>query len=307
MLAKRDVGSRVVVRRRVGRYFTDLLGELSELTDSHLTITTLSGAVRVPLDEVHRAKRVPDIAGLERAAAEAMPALHTARLGDWLMRASDGYTGRANSVLPLGDPGMPFSEALAEVAEFYARHQLPPLFDVPLPLGRPVARALADHGYGPLVSVNIMAMDLPDLLQATPDGSQFEHSAVPTPAMLAMISGRRGTLPSAAHHVLTRVPVITFIGHSPQGELLAMARGTVTNHWLGIFHVETAPGARRQGLARAAVGSLARWADTHGARRAYLQVQEDNTAAIALYQSLGFKLHHTYTRYGPKIREVAGQ
>jgi N-acetylglutamate synthase len=146
VLAKRDVGSRVVVRRRVGRYFTDLLGELSELTPTHLTIVTLNGPVRIPLDEVHRAKRVPDIAGLERAAAEAMPALVTEPLGDWLLRASEGYTGRANSVLPLGDPGVPFSQALTRIADFYHLHNLPPQFDVPLPLGRPFARALTDLG-----------------------------------------------------------------------------------------------------------------------------------------------------------------
>jgi ribosomal protein S18 acetylase RimI-like enzyme len=298
VLAKRDLGSRVVVRRRVGRQFTDLLGELTELSGTHLTIMTLKGPVRVPLDEVHRAKRVPDIAGIERAAAEAMPALHTSHLGDWLLRASAGYTGRANSVLPLGDPGMPFSQALKEIAAFYARHNLPPLFDVPLPLGRPVARALADHDYRPLVTVQVMAADLPDLIEATPAGPGFDHFQAPSPQMLAMISGRRGPLPPAAHHVLTQVPIITFIGHAPHGELLAMARGTVTRNWLGIFHVETAPSARRQGLARAAVGELVRWARTHGARRAYLQVQDDNTPAIALYRALGFTAHHTYTRYG---------
>lgn len=298
MLAKRDVGSRVVVRRRVGRFFTDLLGELSELTDTHLTIMTLDGPVRVPLDEVHRAKRVPDIAGLERAAAEAMPALVTEPLGDWLMRASEGYTGRANSVLPLGDPGMPFSQALEKIRTFYVHHNLPPLFDVPLPLGRPVARALQDHGYEPIVSSLVMSIDLPDLITATPGQPLFDHTPTPTPQMLELITGRRGTLPKAAQHVLTQVKTITFIGHEADGKLLAMARGTVTNRWLGIFHVETAASARRQGLARAAVGNLARWADKHGARRAYLQVQEDNAAAIALYESLGLKTHHTYTRYG---------
>ena len=299
MLAKRDLGSRVVVRRRVGALFTDLLGELSELTDSHLTIVTLNGPVRVPLDEVHRAKRVPDIPGLERAAAEAMPALHVEQLGDWLLRASDGYAGRANSVLPLGNPGMPFSQALAKVTDFYQRHNLPPQFDVPLPLGRPVARALTTHGWQPVVSSLVMAIDLPDLVAATPPSPAFHHSPSPTPEMLGIIAGRRGPLPPAALHVLTHVCKITFIGYPQRPPLLAMARGTVTRSWLGIFHVETAPSARRQGLARAAVGALARWGRLHAARRAYLQVQEDNAPAIALYQSLGFATHHTYTRYRP--------
>jgi N-acetylglutamate synthase len=299
VLAKRDVGSRVVVRRRVGRFFTDLLGELSELTDTHLTIATLDGPVRMPLNEVHRAKRVPDIAGLERAAAEAMPALITAPLGDWLLRASEGYTGRANSVLPIGDPGMPFSQALESIRTFYAHHNLPPLFDVPLPLGRPVARAFEDHGYQPIVSSLVMSIDLPDLIAATPAIPAFEHSRTPTPQMLELIAGRRGVLPPAAHHVLTEVETLTFISCETDGRLLAMARGTVTNRWLGIFHVETVPAARRQGLARAAVGNLARWAQEHNALRAYLQVQSDNTPAIALYESLGLRRHHIYTRYGP--------
>ncbi|WP_162907351.1 GNAT family N-acetyltransferase, partial [Allorhizocola rhizosphaerae] len=79
--------------------------------------------------------------------------------------------------------------------------------------------------------------------------------------------------------------------------LLAMARGTVTRGWLGLHHVETAAAARRRGLARAAVGALARWGEAHGARHAYLQVQDDNAGAIALYESLGFKTQHSYARY----------
>lgn len=297
MLAKRDLGSRVVVRRRVGARFTDLLGELSELTDTHLTVVTVKGAIRVPLDEVHRAKRVPDIAGLERAAADAMPALHTEQLGDWLLRASDGYTGRANSVLPVGDPGMPFSSALEQIIDFYRRHNLPPQFDVPLPLGKPVARALTDHGWQPVVTSTVMAIDLPELIAATPDTPAFEHSPTPTPEMLTMIAGRRGTLPPAALHVLTQVPKITFIGYPQSPPLLAMARGTVTRSWLGVFHVETAPAARRQGLARAALGALARWGRAHAAQRAFLQVENGNQAAIGLYESVGFTVHHSYTRY----------
>jgi ribosomal protein S18 acetylase RimI-like enzyme len=45
------------------------------------------------------------------------------------------------------------------------------------------------------------------------------------------------------------------------------------------------------------MGALARWGAQAGARRAYLQVQDDNAAALALYDLMGFEPHHFYTRY----------
>ena len=35
------------------------------------------------------------------------------------LRASGGFTARANSVLPLGDPGMPLDEAIGQVVRWY--------------------------------------------------------------------------------------------------------------------------------------------------------------------------------------------
>ncbi|HCT80224.1 MAG TPA: GNAT family N-acetyltransferase [Micromonosporaceae bacterium] len=297
MLAKRDLGSRVVVRRRVGSRFTDLLGELTELSETHLTVATIRGKIRVPLDEVHRSKRVPDPAGLERAAAEAMPAPTVKRLGEWQLRAAEGFTGRANSVLPLGDPGLPFAEAMDEVIDFYQSQGLPPQVDVPLPLGRPVARALESLGWVPMVTVLVQVIDLPELIAATPPGSAFIIAAEPSEQMLSMIKGRRGGLPASAAHVLTAVPSVAFAGYQEKDVLLAMARGTVTRRWLGLTFVETAPEGRRRGLAREAIGAIARWAEPEGATRAFLQVQDDNSAALALYDSLGFQAHHRYTRY----------
>jgi len=64
MLGQQDVGHRVVVRRIVGirggrPVYSDALGELVALTDTDLTVSTADGPLRVPLAEVHRAKRVP--------------------------------------------------------------------------------------------------------------------------------------------------------------------------------------------------------------------------------------------------------
>ena len=42
---------------------------------------------------------------LERVAAAHWRGTEQEWLGEWLLRAADGFTGRANSALPLGDPG----------------------------------------------------------------------------------------------------------------------------------------------------------------------------------------------------------
>src|SRR5664280_3412096 len=59
---------------------------------------------------------------LERLAAHGWRGTSTHRLGEWLLRAGSGFTGRANSVLPLGSAGCGLDQAIAVVADFYAGH-----------------------------------------------------------------------------------------------------------------------------------------------------------------------------------------
>jgi ribosomal protein S18 acetylase RimI-like enzyme len=56
--------------------------------------------------------------------------------------------------------------------------------------------------------------------------------------------------------------------------------------------VHVAEDARRRGLARTVCDGLLAWAADRGATHAYVQVLADNTAAIRLYQSMGFGEHH---------------
>jgi GNAT superfamily N-acetyltransferase len=298
-LSASDVGSRVVVRRRVGPLYTDLLGELKEITADSVVVLTGKGEVRVPLGEVHRAKKVPEnpIARLEKAAATAWPAVEVEWLGQWRLRASGGYTGRANSVLPLGDPGMPLPTALARAEEFYRARDLPARIDIPLPLAARVAAAATECGWREECEVLVQTVALDRLIASTRPGTECELSPTPSSDALAIIAGRRGALPEAAMHVLTAVSPLAFC-HLVEGDhLLAMGRGAVTDGCLGLFAVETVEEARRRGLAQQVVGALARWAGEAGAQTAYLQVESTNAAAIALYGKLGFRTHHRYVRY----------
>jgi len=69
---------------------------------------------------------VETITEFERMAAAHWRGTEEEWLGDWLLRAAGGFTGRANSALPLGDPGMPAERAVAEVVAWYSRRGLTP-------------------------------------------------------------------------------------------------------------------------------------------------------------------------------------
>ncbi|NUR72406.1 MAG: GNAT family N-acetyltransferase [Hamadaea sp.] len=315
-LSAHDIGSRVVVRRRVQTgerpLYTDLLGELTELTPTEVVILTSRGAVRVPVDEIHRAKPVPprrgptarEIAEVERAATRAWPPAELAWLGDWRLRAAEGYTGRANSALPIGNPGVPLSEAIDQVVAFYRERELPPQIDVPLPLATTVQRELIKAGWHEECAVRVQTVELDRLIAATDAIGSL--ATRPSPAAYALIEGRRGPLPEAARHVLTAVPTLSFCEYADSSGLLAMGRGSVTSgghidgegaRWLGLFAIETVPAARRRGLAQRVVGRLARWGREHGATKAFLQVESTNEAALELYAKLGFTTQHSYVRY----------
>lgn len=315
MLRQQDVGHRIVVRRIVGiregrPLFSDALGELVELSETHITLATTTGPLRVPVAEVHRARRVPParrptaaaVIALELAADEAWPAPVRARLGDWLLRGAAGWTGRANSALPVGDPDRPLPAALDAVTRWYAGHGLPALVNTPLPLAGPVGAELDARGWAARPPVLVQTVPLAALPPGRPDLPPVALASTPSPEWLAVAAGRKGELPDAARHVLTAVDRIRFAHLDVDGDLLAVGRGTVTGggRWLGLTLIEVLPRARRRGYAGAVIQALADWGRAEGASHAFLQVEQHNTAAVALYQRLGFTTHHTYrTRVAP--------
>lgn len=338
MLGRQDLGHRVVVRRIVGvrggrTVFSDALGELVELTETHITLTTAKGPLRVPLAEVHRAKRVPaarrpgaaPVSALELAADEAWPAPIQDRLGDWRLRAADGWTGRANSALPIGDPGRPLDEAIDAVDRWYAAHNQPAMINVPLPLAAPVGGALDRRGWLARPTVLVQTAPLATVLDAAPAGPDLpavELAPAPSTAWLTLATAAKGgpagtDLPPAAHHVLTAVNRVRFAqvyadpksgGRRAAEKPIAVARGTVTGdgRWLGLFLIAVVPEARRRGLARHVIGELARWGAGLGATDAFLQLEKRNSAAVGLYRRLGFTTHHTYsTRIAPSPGQPA--
>jgi GNAT superfamily N-acetyltransferase len=275
-------------------------GTVVEITQD----TLVAGKVVPPAPARARTHSAVGVHELEQVAALGWQAAETERLGDWLLRASGGWTGRANSVLPLGDPGMPVDGAIARVVEWYAARGLPPCFQVPLPLAAKLDARLADAGWlapeevrDVLVLTGDVAtvLDGPATIRATDAAlPRVRLSPAPGPGWLSTYRYRGGPLPAAALDVLTRASAPVFAEVVADGVTLAVGRGAVEAGWIGITAMDTAPEARRRGFGRHVLTALIAHGRRAGAEHVYLQCSADNAPAVGLYSSLGLTEHHRY-------------
>jgi N-acetylglutamate synthase len=103
-----------------------------------------------------------------------------------------------------------------------------------------------------------------------------------------------GPVPEPAPKVLEGAPKAVFGSITLDGRIVAVGRGSMTGHWLGVDAIRVDPTYRRRGLGSAILQALARWSGPLGGRRTYLEVLEENTPAIATYGRLGFREAYRY-------------
>jgi N-acetylglutamate synthase len=263
------------------------------------------------------------IGELERAAAGGWRAPEEAALGDWLLRAADGFTGRANSALAVGDPGLPLAAAITEVGRWYRDRGLPPMVAIPYPLGRPqsnaIDRFLSDELGWPVRpgAATVMTADPgevaawgaagratadatagtgagPTAGAGAPAGLDVDMAAEPDDGWLALYRFRGRRPPPMARRLLMSAPWQAFASVREAGDTVAIGRVAVAGDWAGLTAVEVHPRHRRRGLGGAVTAALAAAAAARGVAGLYLQVEDDNGAARALYRRIGFADHHSY-------------
>ncbi|MFC6161751.1 GNAT family N-acetyltransferase [Kribbella jiaozuonensis] len=299
-LGARDIGHRVVVRHRIPGGLTDLIGVLQAGDPQILAVRHADGTVHeIPTADVTAAKTIPemplrpvDVDQLFLTAALGRPAAETAYVGHWLLRASAGWTGRGNSLLPAGDPGMPVPDALQQAIGFYTERNLPA--QAQIRLGSPQDEQIRACGWvdaRPEQSDVLVMHTTLDHVNATP---AYDVQVADRPNDAWYAAAFDSPVPVVAPQVLEGAAKAVFASVSLDGQVVAVGRGSMTGHWLGVDAIRVCSGYRRRGLGTAIVQGLARWAGPHGGRRTYLEVLLENAAAMATYTRLGYREAYRY-------------
>jgi ribosomal protein S18 acetylase RimI-like enzyme len=299
------LGERVALRFRIGEIdgrplFTDAVGPLSAGTPGEVVVDTRKGPVRVDRSTVVALRVVPPaparraswsaVARLENLCADAWPALVDEPLGAWRLRAAGGFTGRANSALAAGDPGLALDAALDRVRSFAAAHGIGPRLQTPMgsPWSRAAQRAgwVPDTGHEAGCEVAVLVTELaavPAALELTPQ----------PPADWWAVDGASPHGPEG--HVLTAAATLGFgVARSATGEPVGVVRAAVVEDHLHVSRLRTVPAARRTGVATALMAGAATWGVARGARYGVSQVALDNEPALALHRGAGWTEHHRY-------------
>jgi GNAT superfamily N-acetyltransferase len=221
------------------------------------------------------------------------PATEEIEHSGWLMRAANGVTNRANSVLPLEanlEVGalLNFDEKLAVAQDFYKARNLPTIFQVALPTWQALSEKLRSMGAVETLCGNTMVADLTSSKQIVSTEYEIVQSNQPSDEWLAV-------QPTPGIEKIMSRCASTYLTVVKNGRAIATCRFALAKDWTSITRVYVHPEFRGQGLAKAIVAAALEASFEQGATKAVLQVEASNAIAIGVYESLGFNFHHEYS------------
>jgi ribosomal protein S18 acetylase RimI-like enzyme len=222
----------------------------------------------------------------------AWPALRQRALDGWLLRASEGFTGRANSVQALGASTRAIADKVLECERWYEAERLRCSFRI-TPFSQPgLDHHLEERGYTVERRSHVMVRPL-----TAHDAARAPEALELGPWVAAYARLSQLASPPRALEPLVRsiaAERLTACARDRGGRVVTVGMGVLDDRALGVFDLVTDAEARGRGHASRLIAGLIGWARARGAAHAYLQVLESNERARRLYAHLGFRRAYDY-------------
>jgi GNAT superfamily N-acetyltransferase len=248
--------------------------------------------------EIHQDGVNARVAELEEAGIDTWPARETLDISGWLLRFTDGHTHRGNSVATHKFRRKAVGDAIVRVEAEYRARGLAPMFQIsPAALPIDIERTLRRRGYRTITPTLTMVASAMVMRASLPEAREVTSSGEPDDDFTAiLVAGSRSE--GDGHErldILSRIelPHVCVTAYD-KGLPVACGTGTLSKGWVAINLMRTVLEHRRSGHAQRVLAAIVRWAEGKGAGHLYLNVEEANTAARALYAKSGFDTAYEY-------------
>ncbi|MFE4195158.1 GNAT family N-acetyltransferase [Paenarthrobacter sp. NPDC056912] len=257
---------------------------------------------------------------IESVMDKAWPACERKDTGEWVLRASDGVTQRANSVWPKKLPGedghtvagrSALVDAVRSASDWYRKRRLPAIFQVFDDHRSSALNAVLDEQRFSRQSVTRIMIRGVDGRSVVPTQHAVELSEQPSEEWLQVwwsVDGRGGDAAlSTARKILMGCQSVYALVRDDDGVPAAVGRLALVDGWGGIYSMATTEAHRRRGYASTVLAGLLNEGTARRLEGFWLLVTDANKGAQALYSQSGFTDYGSYLyRQAPLKRAPGG-
>ena len=223
----------------------------------------------------------------------------------WVLKFSEGYTGRANSVSPLYPSSKPIAEKVAFCEDMYKKQGLPCQFKL-TELDTELNDFLAERGYKVVTPTDLMVCDYgcpvkPDNDTKSPENdAKIEYIFSTSPDEWLPVFFKVHEINDAHDQdVYTRMIEKILVDTIYcillyDGKPAACSSVAIENGYALLQNVIVSSELRGHGLGKKVCCAILEKSRETGAQHAYLQVVQTNTVAVNLYKKLGFGKIYSY-------------
>jgi len=240
---------------------------------------------------------------IEEMSLNAWPSLKTVLYDGWVLRFSNGYTNRANSVNPIYPGKINLEEKLRYCEEIYSRYDQTPIFkivgisnDKPCNEQEAINEKLINLNYVLYDETSIRICDNLEQSNACMEGiivkSDFYDNWKNSVIVHNKIQERHWPTFKA---MLDKIPVEKIVvSKEVDGQIIGCGFGAIENGYVGVFDMIVKEEFRGKSYGRQIIQAILSEAFKKGIRKSYLQVVIKNSPAIKLYDKMGYREVYRY-------------
>lgn len=236
---------------------------------------------------------------IEELSMNAFPALSTILVNGWVLRFSEGYSKRANSVNPLYPCSISIEDNIRHCEKLYNNQHLDTVFKLTeCEDARKIDEILAQRGYAYEAKTNILLRNIEgySITEAERQGivicTELKEDWFKAFSDMNHVSDKNAEILKKMLQVL--IPDAYYACIVENEQIVAVGLGVAERGYIGMYDICVVESRRRQGLGTKIMKSLMQAGAQRGCSFSYLQVVDANEGAKILYDRLGYKKEYSY-------------